>query len=143
MAKKIRYRPGKAQAGLSFAVGIVFIILGVTMVIPMTFGSGMAPIGLFGLAWTGIAVYNTVVNGKILFGKVDEDLYGSYEITDTTAEGAAPPPTAAPSAGDHDHIPSTALNAKGRLEQLEQLKGAGLLTEAEYREKRKEILREL
>ncbi len=142
MAKKIRYRPGKVQARMGFAVGIIFIILGVTMVIPMTFGSGMAPIGLFGLAWTGIAVYNTVVNGKILFGKVDEDMYGSYEITDTTVEGTTPP-SAGSTTGDHDHIPSTALNARGRLEQLEQLRSAGLLTEDEYREKRKEILREL
>jgi len=143
MAKKIRYRPGKAQAKLGFAVGIVFIILGVTMVIPMTFASVFPPMGLFGLAWTGIAVYNTVINGKILFGKVDEDMYGSYEITDTTAEGTTAPPPAAQTQVDHDHVPSTALNAKERLEQLERLKSAGLITDSEYRQKRGEILREL
>lgn len=44
---------------------------------------------------------------------------------------------------DHDHIPSMELNAKGRLEQLETLKEAGLITEKEYKEKRSEILRDL
>ncbi len=112
---------------MSFAVGILFIVLGVTMVIPGTFGSGGA--GLFGLVWTGIAVYITVINGKYLFGdkKKSEDLFGGYEITEEGEE-------------THDHIPSTALDAKGRLEQLETLKDAGLLSEEEYRAKRKDIL---
>ena len=48
---------------------------------------------------------------------------------------------AAPRAGEeHDHIPSTALDAGARLEQLETLKGAGLLTQQEYEKKRREIL---
>ncbi len=129
MKKNIRYKPSKPQAGMSFAVGILFIVLGVTMVIPGTFGSGGA--GLFGLVWTGIAVYITVINGKYLFGdkKKSEDLFGGYEITEEPPEEVT-----------HDHIPSTALDAKGRLEQLETLKDAGLLSEEEYRAKRKDIL---
>ena len=43
----------------------------------------------------------------------------------------------------HDHIPSTALDAKERLEQLERLKEAGLITGEEYRKKREEILQDL
>ena len=35
------------------------------------------------------------------------------------------------------------MDAKGRLEQLESLKKAGLLTQEEYDRKRKEILRSL
>ncbi len=43
----------------------------------------------------------------------------------------------------HDHIPSTALDSRRRLEQLKTLKEAGLLDEREYQKKRKEILRDL
>jgi len=130
MKKNIRYKPSKAQAGMSFAVGILFIVLGVTMVIPMTFSSGFLPVGLFGLVWTGIAVYITIINGKYLFGdkKDTENLYGGFEISDEPPEVT------------HDHIPSTALDAKGRLEQLEALKDAGLLSDEEYQAKRKDIL---
>lgn len=42
----------------------------------------------------------------------------------------------------HDHIPSMALDAKGRMEQLETLRSAGLLTDREYQERRKEILQD-
>ena len=50
---------------------------------------------------------------------------------------------ASPAPEPHDHIPSTALDAKSRLEQLESLKAAGLVTQEEYRKKREEILRGL
>ena len=43
---------------------------------------------------------------------------------------------------EHDHIPSMALDTKERLEQLETLRKAGLLTWEEYQAKRKEIERE-
>ncbi len=135
MRKNINYKPSKPQATMGFAVGILFIILGVTMVIPLTFGSGFAPIGLFGLVWTGIAVYNTVINGKYLFGEKkgeNKNLFGGYEVTEEPPEEVT-----------HDHIPSTALGPQQRLEQLETLKEAGLLSDEEYREKRKDILREL
>lgn len=48
-----------------------------------------------------------------------------------------------PAPEGHDHVPSTALDAKGRLEQLESLKSAGLITQKEYEKKRQEILAEL
>lgn len=139
MSKKIHYRPGKAQARMGLVIGILFIILGVTLVIPMTFQSGEFGIGMFGIVWTAIAVYNTVINARILSGKGDEDMYGSYEVTDTQPK----PPNPPAGKGEHDHIPSVSLNAKERLEQLERLKGAGLLTNEEYRAKREEILRDL
>ncbi|MBS6533153.1 MAG: SHOCT domain-containing protein [Oscillospiraceae bacterium] len=58
------------------------------------------------------------------------------------------PASAAPSAPvkrkreKHDHIPSMALDAKGRMEQLETLRSAGLLTDREYQERQKEILQD-
>ena len=42
----------------------------------------------------------------------------------------------------HDHIPSMALDAKGRMEQLETWRSAGLLTDREYQERRKKILQD-
>ncbi|MBQ8851933.1 MAG: SHOCT domain-containing protein [Oscillibacter sp.] len=38
---------------------------------------------------------------------------------------------------------STGLDVKGRLEQLQTLKDAGLITKQEYEQKRQEILKEL
>lgn len=43
----------------------------------------------------------------------------------------------------HNHISSIGPDPKARLEQLESLKTAGLITDREYREKRTEILDEL
>lgn len=142
MKKHIRYKPSKASAAMSLVVGVLFIIIGVTMVLPATFGSGFLPIGLFGLVWTGMAVVITITNIRYLFGKgTDPTFYGGFEVTDEKPEGNHAP-TSLP-AEAHDHITSTALSPKARLEQLETLKEAGLLTRAEYEEKRKEILREL
>lgn len=135
--RNINYKPSKQQAGLSLAVGVVFIFLGLGMVLPMTLLSGSPFLGLFGLAWTGIAVYNTVINAKYLFGQKDgenENLFGGYEITEEPST---------PQEETHDHIPSTAPNAQKRLEQLKTLKEAGLITPEEYAEKRTEILKDL
>ena len=43
----------------------------------------------------------------------------------------------------HNHISSIGPDPKVRLEQLESLKSAGLITDREYKEKRAEILEEL
>lgn len=127
---------------MGFIVGLVFVALGVTMVLPATFMSGFLPVGLFGLAWTGIAVYNVVINGKFLFGEKkgeNENLFGGYEITEeTTGETARPQ---LPEEITHDHIRSTAPGPQKRLEQLKTLLDAGLITEEEYQEKRREILK--
>lgn len=136
--RNINYKPSRPQAAMGFAVGVVFILLGVCMVIPMAFQGG-AFFSLFGLLWTGIAVYNTVINAKYLFGQKDgknENLFGGYEITEED-------PSFRVDSADHEHITASGLDVKGRLEQLETLKNAGLLTPEEYAQKRKEILKDL
>ena len=51
---------------------------------------------------------------------------------------------ASPAPGQgHDHIPTVALDARERLEQLENLKDAGLITQEEYQKKREEIVSRL
>ena len=47
MAYRIGVKPGKAMSAVGMAAGVIFIILGVTMVIPV--------FGLFGLFWTAMA----------------------------------------------------------------------------------------
>ena len=59
--RRITYRPSKAQSILGGVVGVVFILIGFTMVIPQA--------GLFGLLWTGMAVAITAVNFYHAFGK--------------------------------------------------------------------------
>ena len=117
--KRVTYRPSKTASAFGGVVGIIFIVIGLLVAIP-TFG-------LFGLLWTAIAVGITIMNFYQAFGKK----YVGPEISiEDEGECHAPPP-----AGGSD--------VKHRLEQLEELKSAGLLTEEEYRQKRAEILGEL
>ena len=51
MSKKIKVRPGKTQSKAGFIVGIAFCLIGVFVAIPMA--------GLFGVLWTGVAVWIT------------------------------------------------------------------------------------
>ena len=125
--RRVRVKPGRAQSAMGFFVGIVFVLIGLFMVVPM--------FGLFGLLWTGMAVVITVINGLNAFGKKGVPTMEIY------AEEEDEEPS--PAREDHDHIPSTALNPRERLEQLKTLKEAGLLTDEEYRNKREEILKGL
>lgn len=136
--KNINYRPGKAQARMGLVVGVIFVFIGICVLIPSTLVSGFFPAVLFGLAWTGIAIYNVVVNAKVAFGSEEDvkEYFGGYVVTEEDSAPAAP-------REDHDHIPSMALDAQKRLEQLQNLKNAGLITEAEFTAKRREILEEL
>lgn len=115
MKKHVRYKPSKVSAGMSFGVGIFFVMIGLTVAIPQA--------GLFGLVWTGIAVTITVVNGLYLFGKRDNtSLFGGYVITDEEPEEES---------------------SEERLKKLQSLYDQRLITTEEYEEKRKEILKEL
>lgn len=115
MKKHVRYRPSKVSAGMGLVVGSVFVIIGLTMVIPQ--------FGLIGLLWTGIAAVMTVVDGLYLFGKRDNtSLFGGYVITDEEPEEES---------------------SEERLKKLQSLYDQRLITAEEYEEKRKEILKEL
>lgn len=122
--RRVRVKPGRAQSTMGFIMGIVFVLIGLFMVVPM--------FGLFGLLWTGMAVVITVVNGLNAFGKKGVPTMEIY----SEEEDEVP----SPAREDHDHIPSTALTPQERLEQLKTLKEAGLLTDEEYQKKREEIL---
>ena len=125
--RRVRVKPGKAQSAMGFIMGILFVLIGLFMVVPL--------FGLFGLLWTGMAVVITVINGLNAFGKKGVPTMEIY-----SEEEDEP---LSPAREDHDHIPSTALTPQERLEQLKTLKEAGLLTDEEYRNKREEILKGL
>lgn len=130
--RRVTYRPSKAQGAFGMVWGGVFVLIGLFVVIPI--------FGPFGILWTLAAIGITAMNGYQAFGKK----YTGPEITieeDSTQMPNVQP--SSPSPETHDHIPSTALDAKERLEQLESLKQAGLITQSEYDQKRREILERL
>lgn len=130
--RRVTYRPSKAQGAFGMVWGGVFVLIGLFVVIPA--------VGPFGILWTLAAVAITAMNGYQAFGKT----YKGPEITieeDSAQTSDGNPSSPAPEV--HDHIPSTALDAKQRLEQLESLKQAGLITQSEYDQKRREILERL
>lgn len=129
MKKKITYRPGKAQGALSAAVGGVFVLIGLFVVIP-TFGP-------FGLLWTLVAIIITAMSAYQAFGKG----YAGPEIRIEDEEEQRRP--SSPAGETHDHIQSIAPSPQKRLEQLKDLKEAGLIDEQEYKQKREEILNDL
>lgn len=130
--RRVTYRPSKAQGAFGVAVGAIFVVIGLVMVIPA--------FGLFGVLWTLMAVGITAMNAYQAFGKN----YTGPQITieedeELPRRGASP----SPAPETHDHISSTALDVKGRLQQLKDLKEAGLLSQEEYDKKRQEILKGL
>ncbi len=140
-AQGVRRGIGVVQA----IFGFVFVVVAVTEIIPTA--------GLFGLPFLAIGGLFMVMgiipavskNGMaqrvgydVETGVEEETIVGLMDEVLEKHEGSA---AAAPQS--HDHIPSTALNAKERLEQLQSLKDGGLITQAEYDQKRQEILRNL
>lgn len=117
--KHIKYRPSKAQSAIGAAAGALFIVLGLTVVMPL--------FGPFGIIWTLFAVAITGMNVYQLTGN-----YVGPEITVEDEGEEAPPPPAA-----------SATQAESRLKQLQTLRDQLLISEEEYEEKRKEILKEL
>ena len=136
----VRYKPAtKTEKAMLRGMGLfhaffgaVFALIALTAIIPSA--------GLIGLLFLAAGVFFAVNGVLVALGKTG--LIGrSYQIEEEAEDGMGP--MTSPPVETHDHIPSTALDAKRRLEQLESLKTAGLISDQEYREKRSEILREL
>ena len=125
--RRMYMRPSKGTSAMSFAMGIVFTIIGVTFVIPTTLRAG--PAVLFGLVWTGFAVYITVSHGMYLFGKkkspgpMGVEIYAEDEPEEDAQENPG--------------------SVEERMRQLRELYDQRLITQEEYEEKRKELLKEL
>ncbi|XTP35522.1 SHOCT domain-containing protein [Mycobacterium sp. TJFP1] len=99
-------------------VGVAFIFIGVSMVIP-EFGS-------FGVLWTLVALGITVYSAINVF----------------TARGVAQEVVEFDSPTQWHGAPR-GESIEARLRELEELRGRGVLSEAEYQQQRNRILTEL
>lgn len=134
MARKIHVRPGKTQSKVGFAVGIIFCIIGVVMVIPI--------FGPFGIFWTIIAGFITYTNYRNGFTdkgidsqviEIDED---GQDITVTSRSGFQKHYYGTQSSSSQESV-------EERLRKLQNLYDQSLITAEEYDRKRKEILEDL
>ena len=116
MKRSIKVKPGKTQSAMGFAVGLIFVGVGLFVVIP-TFGP-------FGIFWTLIAVAIAAINGVNAFGKKG---VASHEIV-VEEDG--------PASGEKSA-------AEQRLEEARALYDRGLITREEYEAKRAEILKDV
>lgn len=119
MRRRMTYRPSKGACLFGGGVGIIFVLIGVTTAVPV--------FGAFGVLWTLVALGITIYYFALAFGKGS---VGSVTIEEEPAAGPGPSPAPAP-------------DASARLEQLRSLYDQRLITQEEYEEKRKEILKEL
>ncbi len=113
MYKRGRIRPSKSSSIAGMIGGIVFIIIGVTTVIP-TFG-------MFGIFWTLIAVGITGSHAYNIFSKKGLAHYQvDVEVIESNKEKVE--------------------NFDEKLRKLKALKDDGIINEEEFIVKRKEIL---
>ena len=144
----VQHQPTGAERGMMRGMGVVhaiigfvFVVVSVTEIIPSAgfFGLPFLAGGLF-FAINGIrlAVSKNDVAHRVGYD-VETDLDRSIVgIMEDVEEGSV-----SPDSPDHNHISSIGPDPQKRLEQLERLKEAGLITREEYDQKRKEILAEL
>ena len=122
MKRRVTYRPSKGQAAFGLVVGVIFVLIGLTVVIPS--------FGAFGVLWTLFAVGITIMNGYHAFGKkyIGPEIH--IEDEESGMEGSPAGQPQAPS-------------AEARMQSLQNLYDQGLVTAEEFEAKRREILEEL
>lgn len=117
--RRVTYRPSKGEAAFAGVVGVIFVLIGIFAVIP-TFGA-------FGVLWTLVSAGITGMNLYRAFGS--RYVGPEIRIEDETGEG--------------EPLSPAGPGVQARLEQLNKLREQELITQEEYEEKRKEILKEL
>lgn len=109
--------------------GGIFVLIGIFVAIP-TFGP-------FGILWTAMAAAITGYNLFAAFGKNKGGSYNEYmgqSIDIENMDGYTEVPGAQP---------GSVSDAEERLQQLQRLLDAGLITRQEFEAKRQEIIRGL
>ena len=151
MSKKVRIKPGRTQSMVGFAAGILFCFIGIFVIIPV--------FGLFGIVWTLMAVIITITNAVNAFtdkGVTSHEIIidDGDERNEKLSAGCATVEMGKTSENASDENASDG-NAAGlsadelkesiesRLRAAEELYNARMITETEYEEKRKEILKDL
>ena len=143
----VQHQPTGAERGMMRGmgvvhaiVGLVFVVVSVTEIIPSA--------GLFGLPFLAGGLFFAVNGIRLSVSKndvahrvgydvetdLDRSIVGIMEDVEEKFNSDSP---------EHQHISSIGPDPQKRLEQLERLKEAGLVTREEYDQKRKEILAEL
>ena len=117
-----RITPGSGPSLVGMIVGVLFVILGLTVFIPLTNAAGF-PASIFAIIWTVIAATITLYYGMNLFRR------GGAPIDDIDIETK---PAGATSEADFDQ----------KLRKLIQLKEDGLISTEEYLTKRAELMRQ-
>lgn len=122
---RVTRRPSKASGIMGAVFGGIFVLIGLFVAIPA--------FGAFGILWTAMAAAITGFNLFAAFGKGKNGSYNEYMGTQVDIEHEAE--YAAPA--------GTVTDAEARLQQLQRLLDAGLITRDEYEQKREEIIRGL
>lgn len=117
-----RIKPGMVPSLIGVIVGVLFVILGLTVFIPLTNAAGF-PASIFAIIWTVIAAASTLYYGINLFRRGGVSSY-DIDVETTPAEATGEP--------DFDE----------KLRKLAQLKQDGLLSSEEYLAKRAELMRQ-
>lgn len=120
----------RAQALIRMVYYIPVFVIGMTMLIACAIMGELVLVALGG--------------GLTIFSLLRMEQAGRDFRAGRPSRPSKPPkPAFRAESPDHEHITVSGQGTKARLEQLEVLKSAGLLTEEEYMKKRKETLKEL
>ena len=130
-------RPNQVQgkSWISVIWGVILLIVGLGTIMSISVG--------IGAVWTAFAVV-LIVNGirKALAPKNASKLDDRVEeFVSRVQNKTNDKKTVRSKQETHDHIPSTALDVEARLEQLQSLKEAGLLDDAEYEQRKQKLFK--
>ena len=132
----VQYKPTGTGNVMMRGIGVIHAVMGTIFFLAGLFA--LPYMWLFGLIFAIVGGFFAVNGTLIALGK--SGLGRSYQVETETEEEIHQEFRKVPPVETHDHIPSTALDTKRRLEQLKSLRSAGLIDGREYREKRQEIL---
>ena len=141
----VQHQPTGAARGMMRSMGVVhaifggvFTIIAVTQIMPFNF--------LFSLPFLAGGLFFCINGIRIAVSKNGMAQRVAYDMETGIEEEIIAGLTEEPLPTVQNATPSPApleTNAKQRLEQLESLKTAGLITQREYNEKREEIISRL
>lgn len=118
MSKRVRVKPGKAQALIGFFMGLILCVMGGFFIVTPSSGP-------FAYAWTLFAIIITIMNGINAFSEKGIAL---HEITIDDS---------------NENNMEYRKTSEERLNELQSLYAKGIVAEEEYQKKRKQILEDI